>query len=73
MKIVIWLYVIFSALGLFRILYEIIDCLVSYKYETVDIYGHLNSKFLWLFIFALYVLISIVIAAVVLFKSRKKK
>jgi len=73
MKIVIQLYIIFSTLGLFRILYEIIDCLVSYKYETVDTFGHLNSKFLWLFIFALYVLISIVIAAVVLFKSRKLK
>lgn len=73
MKITIWLYLILSTLGLFRVIYEIIDCMVSYKYETVDIYGHLNSKFSWLFIFAIYALISIVIAIIVLIKLRKIK
>ena len=72
MKITIWLYLIFSITGLFRILYEILDCMVNYKYETVDTYGHLNSKFSWLFIFAIYTFISIVIAIIVLFKLRNK-
>jgi len=72
MKIIIWCYIILSTLGLFRVLYEILDCMVSYKYETVDSYGHLNSKFLWLFVFGAYVLISIVITIIVLFKLRRK-
>lgn len=72
MKITIWLYLLFSTLGLFRVLYEIIDCMVSYKYATVDVYGHLYSKFLWLIVFAIYIAISIVIAIIVLIKLRKR-
>lgn len=73
MKIAIWSYLIISLAGLLRVLYEIVDCLVSYKYEAVDSYGHLNSKFLWLFIFAFYILISIVIAIIGLVKLYKRR
>lgn len=72
MKIIISFYIVLSLVGLLRISYEIIDCLVSYQYETVDIYGHLNSKFLWLLLFAFYILISIVLAIIGLVKLRKK-
>lgn len=73
MKIILWIYLIFSTLGLLRVIYEILDCLVSYKYENIDTFGHLNSKFLWLFIFSIYILISIIIAIIVLIKLRKRK
>jgi hypothetical protein len=73
MKIALWIYLVLSTLGLFRVLYEIMDCMVSYKYETVDEYGHLDSKLLWLLIFTIYILISIIIAIIVLIKLRKRK
>ncbi len=73
MKITIGVYLILSIIGLFRIIYEILDCMVSYKYETIDIYGHLDSKFLWLFVFTIYIFVSIIIIAIALFKLRNKK
>lgn len=73
MKIIIWIYLLLSTIGFFRVLYEILDCMVDYKYEAVDSYGHLDSKFLWLFVFAFYILISIVIGIAVLIKIRNKK
>lgn len=73
MKIILWTYLISSTLGLLRVIYEILDCLVSYKYETVDAFGHLNSKFQWLLIFCIYILISIIIAIIFLIKLRIRK
>lgn len=73
MKITIWIYLILLPIGFFRILYEILDCMISYKYEAADTYGYLNSKFLWLFVFAFYTLISITIGIAVLIKIRNKK
>lgn len=73
MKIILWTYLISSTLGLFRVIYEILDCFVSYKYKTVDTFGHLDSKFQWLLIFCIYIIVSIIIAIIVFIKLKKRK